>query len=94
MLQKNRRWSESGEGESLAAPRGLWLSQRRLGRLQALQAVPPSRLPDSPLDGGIRPKATVQVTHGITEHSGRYDRFARFLAARGYVVYAIDLRAH
>jgi alpha-beta hydrolase superfamily lysophospholipase len=43
---------------------------------------------------GIRPRATVQITHGIAEHSGRYDRFARFLTAEGYVVYAIDLRGH
>lgn len=43
---------------------------------------------------GIRPRATVQITHGIAEHSGRYDRFARFLTAQGCVVYAIDLRGH
>lgn len=43
---------------------------------------------------GIRPRATVQITHGMAEHSGRYDRFARFLTAQGYVVYAIDLRGH
>ena len=43
---------------------------------------------------GIRPRATVQITHGIAEHSGRYNRFARFLTAQGYVVYAIDLRGH
>jgi len=43
---------------------------------------------------GIRPHATVQITHGIAEHSGRYDRFARFLAAHGHVVYALDLRGH
>lgn len=43
---------------------------------------------------GIRLRATVQITHGIAEHSGRYDRFARFLTARGYVVYGIDLRGH
>ena len=43
---------------------------------------------------GIRPRALVQITHGIAEHSGRYDRFARFLAAQGFVVYAIDLRGH
>ena len=42
----------------------------------------------------IRPRALVQITHGIAEHSGRYDRFARFLAAQGFVVYAIDLRGH
>jgi alpha-beta hydrolase superfamily lysophospholipase len=43
---------------------------------------------------GIRPRAVVQITHGIAEHSGRYDRFARFLAAQGFVIYAIDLRGH
>ena len=37
-------------------------------------------------------KATLQLTHGISEHSGRYDRFARFLAENGYRVYANDLR--
>lgn len=45
-----------------------------------------------PLDS--RPHAIVQITHGIAEHSGRYDRFARFLMGLGYVVYAIDLRGH
>ena len=43
---------------------------------------------------GIRLRATVQITHGIAEHSGRYDGFARFLTAHGYVVYGIDLRGH
>src|SRR6516164_193506 len=37
-------------------------------------------------------KATLQLTHGISEHSGRYDRFARFLAENRYRVYANDLR--
>jgi pimeloyl-ACP methyl ester carboxylesterase len=39
-------------------------------------------------------KAVFQLTHGISEHSGRYDRFARFLAENGYRVYASDLRGH
>jgi alpha-beta hydrolase superfamily lysophospholipase len=43
---------------------------------------------------GIRPRATVQITHGIAEHSGRYDRLARYLAAEGCVAYALDLRGH
>jgi len=43
---------------------------------------------------GIRPRATVQITHGIAEHSGRYDRLARFLAAEGCLAYALDLRGH
>ena len=43
---------------------------------------------------GIRPRVIVQITHGVAEHSGRYDRLARFLAAEGSVVYALDLRGH
>ncbi|MUL80150.1 alpha/beta fold hydrolase [Mycolicibacterium sp. CBMA 226] len=43
---------------------------------------------------GIRPRAAVQITHGIAEHSGRYDRLARYLAAIGSVVYGLDLRGH
>jgi alpha-beta hydrolase superfamily lysophospholipase len=43
---------------------------------------------------GIGLRAMVQITHGIAEHSGRYERLARFLAAEGCVVYAIDLRGH
>ncbi|WP_419402549.1 alpha/beta fold hydrolase [Mycobacteroides abscessus] len=43
---------------------------------------------------GIKPRASVQITHGIAEYSARYERLARFLAARGCVVYALDLRGH
>ncbi len=40
------------------------------------------------------PKAVVQIVHGMAEHSGRYDAFARFLNARGYIVVADDHRGH
>ncbi|MBF9348378.1 alpha/beta fold hydrolase [Mycobacteroides chelonae] len=43
---------------------------------------------------GIETRAAVQITHGIAEYSARYDRLARFLAAHGCVVYALDLRGH
>lgn len=36
----------------------------------------------------------VQLVHGISEHAGRYDRFARELAAAGFIVYAEDHRGH
>jgi alpha-beta hydrolase superfamily lysophospholipase len=39
-------------------------------------------------------RASVQITHGISEHSGRYTRLARYLAAQGCPVYALDLREH
>jgi alpha-beta hydrolase superfamily lysophospholipase len=45
-----------------------------------------------PAEGRVR--GVVQVLHGLAEHSGRYDRFAAFLAGRGYHVYAHDHRGH
>lgn len=39
-------------------------------------------------------KATVLISHGLVEHSGRYRAFAGFLAGRGYHVYAHDHRGH
>ncbi|WP_165248454.1 alpha/beta fold hydrolase [Adlercreutzia sp. ZJ141] len=40
------------------------------------------------------PRGIVQIVHGMTEHVGRYDEFARFLAARGFVVCAADHIGH
>src|SRR5947209_4740342 len=40
------------------------------------------------------PKASVQIAHGASEHSLRYERFAKFLTGRGYAVYANDHRGH
>ncbi|PWK72746.1 alpha/beta hydrolase [Aminobacter sp. AP02] len=40
------------------------------------------------------PRAVVQINHGLAEHAARYDRFADFLAALGYHVYAQDHRGH
>lgn len=39
-------------------------------------------------------RAVVQVNHGLAEHAARYARFADFLAARGFHVYAHDHRGH
>ena len=39
-------------------------------------------------------RAVVVVAHGASEHSARYDRFARALVDRGYAVFAIDHRGH
>jgi len=41
-----------------------------------------------------RPRGAVQVNHGLAEHAARYGRFARFLAGRGFAVYAHDHRGH
>jgi alpha-beta hydrolase superfamily lysophospholipase len=40
------------------------------------------------------PRGLVVVSHGASEHSGRYDRFARALAAEGFATVALDHRGH
>jgi len=40
------------------------------------------------------PTAIVIISHGASEHSGRYDRFAQALNNAGYAVVAIDHRGH
>ncbi|MGB8353774.1 MAG: lysophospholipase [Chthoniobacteraceae bacterium] len=39
-------------------------------------------------------KASVLLTHGMGEHSGRYRHVAEFLAGRGYRLCTYDLRGH
>ena len=41
-----------------------------------------------------RPRAVVQIAHGLAEHSARYARLAGALNAAGYAVYANDHRGH
>lgn len=45
-------------------------------------------LPEEPVRG------ILQITHGMTEHIGRYEALARELTAAGYVVAGFDLRGH
>ena len=40
------------------------------------------------------PRGIVLISHGLAEHSRRYERFATYLASRGYHVYAWDHRGH
>jgi alpha-beta hydrolase superfamily lysophospholipase len=39
-------------------------------------------------------RASLLLVHGLGEHSGRYDHFARVLATHGTTVFAFDLRGH
>ena len=41
-----------------------------------------------------RPRAVVQIAHGLSEHSARYARLAGALNRAGYAVYANDHRGH
>lgn len=40
------------------------------------------------------PKAVVQIVHGMAEHIGRYEDFAKFLAEKGFVVVGDDHLGH
>ena len=39
-------------------------------------------------------KAVLQITHGMTEHMGRYEAFAEYLLPMGIAVAGFDLRGH
>ena len=41
-----------------------------------------------------QPRAVVQLVHGISEHMGRYDGFARYLAEHGFAVVGHDHLGH
>lgn len=41
-----------------------------------------------------KPRALVQIVHGMQEHIGRYDGFARFLVGQGFAVCAEDHIGH
>ncbi len=41
-----------------------------------------------------KPVGVVQIAHGMGEHCGRYDNFASYLNANGYIVVAEDHRGH
>lgn len=43
-------------------------------------------------DGEAR--GVVQINHGLAEHGGRYEPFARYLASRGYHSFVHDTRGH
>lgn len=43
---------------------------------------------------GEKPRAVLVIAHGMAEHSGRYDPFARFLAENGIAVYMNDHAGH
>lgn len=45
-------------------------------------------------DDSCEPAGVLQISHGLTEHIGRYDRFARFMASNGFIVCGNDHIGH
>jgi alpha-beta hydrolase superfamily lysophospholipase len=64
-----------------------WLPVAREGRLFV-------RRWGSVKPGLDKPRALLQIVHGMAEHSLRYERLARRLNAEGIEVWAMDLRGH
>lgn len=67
-----------------------------LGFLSADGSTPVRGVLWQPADvpGGARPRGIVQLIHGMAEHIDRYDGFAAFLAAHGFVVCGHDHLGH
>ncbi|WP_397451747.1 lysophospholipase [Pseudomonas sp. NA-150] len=42
----------------------------------------------------VSPRAVVMLSHGMAEHSGRYERFGAALNTAGFALYALDQRGH
>lgn len=45
-------------------------------------------------DDDVLPIGVIQIAHGISEHIGRYDEFARYLASNGFIVCGNDHLGH
>ena len=69
----------------------LWLPDAAAGA--GGTADPVSSAAPSPVPAAI-PRGLVQIVHGMSEHIGRYERFAVFLTAQGFAVCANDHVGH
>ena len=49
---------------------------------------------DAPAVGSDKPKAVIQIVHGMAEYIDRYDDLAEYLVSRGFVVCAEDHIGH
>lgn len=58
---------------------------------QSATGLGPIHVREYPVD---KPLGIVQVVHGMLEHFGRYDRFARRLNNQGYMVIGMDMAGH
>lgn len=45
-------------------------------------------------DDELTPRGVFQIAHGMAEHIGRYDEFAKYIASNGFVVCGNDHLGH
>jgi alpha-beta hydrolase superfamily lysophospholipase len=75
------------EGKDTPSDSSIWLPAAGGERLFVRRWV-------SVKPGFEKPRAVLQIVHGMAEHSLRYERLARRLNAEGIEVWAMDLRGH
>lgn len=63
-------------------------------KLETLQSPSGAALAWRHWPADVEEKGVLIVSHGLAEHSARYARFAEFMAAHGFHVYAHDHRGH
>ena len=98
---------DAGSGQVPPEPGGVRADQEWIvaddGRRLALRVWAPadgsraSAGGEPPAEGGSpspRPRAVIQLVHGMGEHTARYDAFACRAVAAGYAVVADDHRGH
>ncbi len=78
-VEREDIWLDSSDG-----------STRLHGVIWWPKGMGPVAAQEQPWESVERPKAVIQIVHGMAEHISRYDDFARFLACQGYVVCGHD----
>lgn len=82
-IEREEIWFDSADGTS-----------RIHGYIWWPEGMGPDAAADDPWAAVVKPRGVVQLVHGMAEHIGRYDDFARFLAAHGLVVCGHDHLCH
>jgi acylglycerol lipase len=85
MLQRVSKHGDAFEGEAASA-------ERIQAKEETLQGVGGLRIFVRSWRPASRPRAVVAICHGVNSHGGQYAWAAEQLAARGFAVYAVDLR--
>lgn len=82
-IEREEIWFDSSDGSS-----------RIHGYIWWPEGMGPNAATEDPWEAVEHPRGVVQLVHGMAEHIGRYDDFARFLATSGLVVCGHDHICH
>jgi alpha-beta hydrolase superfamily lysophospholipase len=82
-IEREDVWFDSSDGKS-----------RIHGYIWWPKGMGPDAAAEDPWAAVVKPRAVVQIVHGMAEHTGRYGDFARFLACHGIVACGHDHICH